>query len=183
MIFWRRREPLHERLAREAGLPLEREPRYETVAPPAMPEVGIHGLHRPRIWDAVVTAEAELPGERLSFVALPDELLVEEGEDGDVSPLAEAVEEEVEPPYRAEAVRRDGTTWAVGARRIVVRELTGAPGDELELTSREGETTLLIDGERSFGTVRELERLRESDYVVRASRLDGDLFELRVDAL
>ena len=182
MIFRRRREPLHERLAREAGLPTEWEPRYE-VAPPAMPEVGIHGLHRPRIWDAVVTAEAELRGERLSFVALPDELLLEEGEEGDLSPLAEAVEVELEPPYRAEAVRHDGATWAVGARRIVVKELPGAPGDELELTVREGETALLADGERSFGTVRELERLREGDYVVRASRLDGDLFELRVDAL
>jgi hypothetical protein len=183
VLFRRRREPLHERLAREAGLPLEWEPRYETVAPPAMPEVGIHGLHRPRIWDAVVTAEAQLPGDRFSFVGLPDELLVEDGEEGDVSPLAEAVEEEIEPPYRAEAVRHHDTTWAVGARRIVVRELAEAPGDELELTSREGETTLLVDGERSFGTVRGLERLRESDYVVRASRLDGDLFELRVDPL
>ena len=183
MLFRRRREPLHERLAREAGLPLEWEPRYETVAPPSMPEVGIHGLHRPRQWDAVVAAEAELPGERFRFVALPDELLVEEGEEADLTPLAEAIEAEVEPPYRADAVRRGETTWAVGARRLVVRELPGAPGDELELTVHEGETTLLVDGERSFGSVRGLEGLRSGDYAVRATRLDGDLFELRVDPL
>jgi hypothetical protein len=47
----------------------------------------------------------------------------------------------------------------------------------------ERETTLLVDGERSFGSVRGLEGLREGDYAVRATRLDGDLFELRVDAL
>jgi hypothetical protein len=181
--FRRRREPLHERLAREAGLPLEWEPEHEIVAPPALPEVGIHGLHRPRIWDAVVAVDAELPGDRFRFVGLADELLVEEGGEGDLSPLAEAVERELSPPYRAEAVRRHGATWAVGAKAIVARELAGAPGDELEQTVHDGETTLLVDGERSFGSVRGLERLRDGDYVVRASRLDGDLFELRVDAL
>jgi hypothetical protein len=183
LIFRRRREPLHERLAREGGLPLEWPPRYEVVAPPSMPEVGIHGLHRPRVWDAVVAVDAELPGDRFVFVGLADELLVEEGEEADLSPLAEAVEAELAPPYRAEAVRRHGSTWAVGARRIVVQELAGAPGDELELTVRERETTLLVDGERSFGSVRGLEGLREGDYAVRATRLDGDLFELRVDPL
>jgi hypothetical protein len=183
VFFRRRREPLHERLAREAGLPLEWEPRYEVVSPPRLPEVGIHGVHRPRLWDAVVAVEAELPGDRFGFVGLADELLVEEGDEADLSPLAEAVEDELPPPYRAEAVRRHGATWAVGARQIVVKELPGAPGDELELTVREGATTLLADGERSFGSVRGLERLRDGDYVVRASRLDGDLFELRVDAL
>ena len=46
-----------------------------------------------------------------------------------------------------------------------------------------GERTLVVDGMPSFGTLRELEALAEGDAVVRASRLDGDLWEVRVDPL
>ena len=38
-------------------------------------------------------------------------LVVEEGPD-DVAPLAEALERELRPPYRAEAVRRGDGLWA-----------------------------------------------------------------------
>ena len=44
-----------------------------------------------------------------------------------------AVERELAPPYRAEAVRREGSLWAVAARRIEVVELPGVAGDEIEL--------------------------------------------------
>jgi hypothetical protein len=181
-----RREPLHERLAREGGLT------GDPLQPPdllaRLSGAGIHGLQRLREWDAVVTVDAPpLRGERAAFVALPEgTLLVEEGDD-DVAPLAEAVEAGLAPPYRAEAVRRHDTLWAVAARAIEVAELTDDPGgDEVVLTSRAGERELLVDGARTFGSIPALERLAEGrfeSYAVRASRLDGDLWEVEVSPL
>jgi len=166
-----RREPLHVRLAREGGIPLD-----EAQARPAWDAAGIHGLHRTREWDAVVAVEApEVEGERASFVALPGgDLVLEEGPDG-LEPLAAALEQEVPPPYRAEAVRREGGLWAVAGRRIEVVELPGVDGQELELSVHGGERTLLVDGERSFGGVPALER---PEHVVRARRIDGELWEV-----
>ncbi len=177
MPFWRREEPLHERLAREGGLgeppPLDPRPAFE---------VGIHGVHRPREWDAVVAAEApELEGEHVQFVALEDSLVVD-GEQ-DVGALAEAVESVLAPPYRAVAVNRGEGRWAVGARAIRVAELQDAPGNELELTVREGQRALRADGKPAFGGVPALERLAEGDVVIRATRIDGDFFEVRIDPL
>jgi hypothetical protein len=156
MGFWRRGEPLHERLAREGGL-VERPPHDSR---PRWGEVGIHGIHRQREWDTVASAEAPgLPGEELRFCALPDGTLVvdEDVPDGVLTPLAEAIEATVEPPYRAEAVRRGELVWAVAARRIEVRELPGNIADELELVE---------DGQVTIGR-----------------RLDGDLFEIDVTPL
>jgi hypothetical protein len=134
-----RREPIHKKLARDAGL--EQADRPEPVDPgPHWGEVGIHGVPRPRRWDAVGSAEAPgLTGDDLHFVALPNgDLVVDEEEPPDtVAPLAEAVEQAIEPPYRAEAVRRGEATWAVAARRVEVAELETA-GDELELTVHDG---------------------------------------------
>ena len=42
---------------------------------------------------------------------------------------------------------------------------------------------LVIDGNRSFGTLPELEALAEGDSVVRAARLDGSLWEVRIDRI
>jgi hypothetical protein len=171
VTFFRRREPLHVRLAREGGMPLG-----EPQAKPVWDASGIHGLHRAREWDAVVTVEApELKGNRASFVAVPDgDLVVEEGPD-DITVLATALESELRPPYRAEAVRRDDALWAVAGRRIEVVELPGTAGEELELTAHGEERTLLVDGERAFGGVPALER---PGHVVRARRIDGDLWEV-----
>jgi hypothetical protein len=166
-----RDEPVHVRLAREGGL-VEREPR----AP--WREVGVHGVQRAREWDATLTTEAEgVDSDAATFVALPDgTLLVEEGPDSSLQQLADAVERELKPPYRARAARVDGDLWGVQARRIEVREIPNQAGDSLELTS-EG---LQIDGRRVFGSVKELEDLGD---VVRAERLDGDLWEVRASAL
>lgn len=179
-----RREPLHERLAREGGL----NPRpLPEAGPPGWMETGIHGVPRHREWDAVVTVEAEgLEGDQARFVALPDEtLLVEEGED--VEPLVEALDDVVQPPYRAEAVRRGENQWAVGVRRIEVIELQDDPeGETLTLTSREGERTLLVDGAPAFGSIPALERLgsaRAESYIVEGQRLTEGLWEVRVTAL
>ena len=69
MGFFRRGEPLHERLAREGGL----------VSQPAAPqrpfwqEPGMTGHFRPRAADAIVTADApDVEGDAVRFVSLPD---------------------------------------------------------------------------------------------------------------
>jgi hypothetical protein len=154
-----------------------------------MVESGIHGVPRPRRWDAVVTADsATLVGDEVHFVALPDGTLVvdEAVPDDSLAPLAEAVEEAMEPPYRAHGVRKSSRVWAVGAHRVDVASLPEQRGDEIELTVHDGKRTLVIDGEREFGGVSALERLggeRHDAYTVRAERLDGDLFEIKIAPL
>jgi hypothetical protein len=170
--LFRRNEPLHERLAREGGL-VAREPR----AP--WREVGIHGMQRVREWDVTQTVEAPgIEGDAATFVVLPDgSVLVEDGADSSLQPLADAIEQELPPPYRARAARQRDDLWAVQAKRIRVVQLRNPPeGEAIELT-RDG---LVVDGERAFGSVPELEGLGD---VVRAERLDGDLWEVTASAL
>src|SRR5919198_736460 len=156
MPFWRR-ESLHQRLAREGGL-LEKPPPPD-ARPPV--ETGVHGVPRPRQWDAVATAQAPaLSGEELEFVALPDgTLLVDDDfDDQALTPLADALEQALRPPYRAHAVHRGGDTWAVAANRIRVVEVPEpVEGDEVELTVANGERTLVVEGEPRFGSVPSLE--------------------------
>jgi hypothetical protein len=187
VAFWRRDdEPLHERRAREGGPGFGGIPPHDTR--PRWGNAGIHGIPRPREWDALVRVadeRIELVADEVRFVALGDGTLVVEGdEEGDLSRLAEAVEAELKPPYRAQAVRTDEGGWTVAAEAIdlvaLSRELEG---EELELTVRHGERMLLVDGAPAFGDTGELERLGEErgdDFVVRASRVDGDLWDVRV---
>jgi hypothetical protein len=176
-----RRKPLHERLAEEGGL----------VEPPTRPlftgvigETGIHGVPRERAYEAVVTTDApDVEGSNARFVGLEDgSLLVEEG-DGDLTALADAIEQEVKRPYRAIAIRRGKVRWAVAAQGLRVVELPEPGGDEVELARRGEERTLVVDGNRVFGTLPELEQLAQGDAVIRAARLDGTLWEVRVDPL
>lgn len=201
MPFWRRgedEEPAHERLAREAGIDLGAEaPSDEPLAPveripllQAFREAGIHGLHRQRQWDAVATAEApELPGDKLDFVTLPDGTLLVEDDvpDGALSPLADALEQELAAPYRAHAVRREGDVWGVAANRIEVVEVPEAvEGDTVSLAVQGEERTLLVDERPAWGDVPTLESFaaqRHRDYVLHAERLDGDLWAVTVNPL
>jgi hypothetical protein len=204
-VFWRRREPLHERLLRQAGLesadigaeppePLVPEPKHPGPPhfglPRAFEQAAVTGLQRVREWDATATIEAAgLEGDAVSFVALPDGSLVVDEEVGDESltPLADAIEEQLRPPYRAHGVRRHGDVWAVAASKIEVVDLEpDVAGDEIELVVHAGERTLTVDGARTFGSAPRLERLaekRSADYVVHASRLDGSLWEVRISPL
>jgi hypothetical protein len=183
--FFRRREPLHERLAREGGMTTQPalDPR------PPLLETGVHGLQRAREWDATVTTDApDVEGDAVRFVALPDgSLLVEEGAEGSLEPLAAAVEQSLRPPYRAQAVRQGDTLWAVQARRIEVLELPDAPGGEtIDLTHTADGSVLAVDDEQVFGPLPALERRgqREGrDFAVHATRLEGDLWEVRAAAL
>jgi hypothetical protein len=151
-------------------------------------ETGIHGVPRQRQWDAVVTVEAEgVVGDTVHFVALPDDtLLVDEGVDAEA--LAAALDDAVDPPYRAEAVRRSETQWAVGIGKIEVVDLGGdsPDGQELTLTWRDGSHELLVDGIQEFGSIPALERLAEGrggSYVVQGHRLVDNLWEVRVTPL
>jgi hypothetical protein len=186
-LFWRR-EPLHERLAREGGLnqaaaaaPLDPRPGWQ--------EIGIHGIQRAREWDATVTADApDIEGDTVRFVALPDgTLLVEDGPDDSFEPLAAAVEQSVGAPYRARAARQGESLWAIQARRIEVLELPdGTQGDAIDLTHTDEGSTLSVDDARVFGSLPRLEErgAREGrDYTVHAERLDGNLWEVRAAAL
>ena len=183
MSLFRRGEPLHVRLAREGGVPLDgrTEPDVTPRLGPTWDASTVHGGLKPREWDLVTAVDLpELRGDRSTFVALSrDEVVVEDGPD-DVEPLAETVERELKPPYRAEAVRRHGTLWAIAARSIELVKLPGVAGDEIELTLRNGVRTLLVDGLPAFGSIPALER---PEHAVRASRVDGETWEVRFDPL
>jgi hypothetical protein len=176
-----RRKPLHVRLAEEGGL-VERStvPLFTGV----IPETGIHGIPRERQYDAVAATDApDAEGSSARFVGLEDgSLLVEEG-DGDLTPLADAIEQEIARPYRANAVRRGETQWAIAAHRLRVVELPEPGGAEVELVVGGEEKPVVGDGTRSGGPMPELEQLAEGDAVIRAARLDGALWEVRVDPL
>ena len=196
MGLFRRRKTLHERLADAGGITdglTEPEPGLAADAPgwdgEQRGEPGIHGVPRARRWDTVASAEAPaLKGDTVHFVALADGTLVvdEDEPDGALSSLAEAVEQAIPPPYRAEAVRKGPETWAVAASRIAVAQVPGLTGDQVELTSTREGRVLRIDGRTTMGSARELERLGETEgteYVVLAKRLDGDLWEVEATAL
>ncbi len=198
MAFFRRRRPLHEQLARAGGLGSALDggsaaPGLAAQAPGwdglQRGEPGIHGVPRARRWDTVATVTAAgIQGDTVHFAAIGDgTLLVEQDEpDEAVRTLADAVEQALEPPYRAEAVRRGAETWAVAARRIQVVEEPGLGGQELELVVRPDGWALRVDGTTTLRRAQALERVGEAlgpERVVRAWRLDGDLWEVEATAL
>lgn len=164
MSLFRRNKPLHQQLAEAAELDIGQRPRAPGAFSGFLHElaadtVGIHGVSRPRVWDLVTSAEADLPGDAVHFASLPDGTLVVEEDvpDGSLVSLAEAIEATLQPPYRAEAVRRGDRVWGVAANRITVKAYPEEEDDELERV--------------------------EDGQVVVGRRLDGDLFEVVVSAL
>jgi hypothetical protein len=198
-LFRRNKETLNEQLLREAGLDPaqvlgDAPPRPAPFEPPQsiVSAVGLpHDLRLgPKEWDATVTVTApNLAGDRIEFTTLPngDVIVSEESGDADLSPLADAIENRVTPPYRAVAQRQDGDMWAVGAKRIEVAQIPFPDGDKLELSKRGEDRELRVDGDSSDAPVPpELERLGERvgpDFLVEAERIDGDSWEVRVTAL
>jgi hypothetical protein len=143
--------------------------------------VGIHGVPRPRTWDAVASAHApELTGDGVAFVVLEDGTVVVEDDvpDESVVPLADALDERLQSPYRAAAIRKSGDVWAAIAERVAIVELPNVEEDEIELTVVDGERNLTLDGERTIRPLLALDALAEQhgDVVVHAERVDGDLF-------
>ena len=159
------------------GGPLDTGPRWG--------EVGIHGVHRQREWDAVSIAEApEFAGTEARFVVLADGLILAETDDLGLEPLAAALEGSIQAPFRGEAVRRGDGLWAVAGRRVQVVEVPeNVDGDRVTLTLRDGERTLEIDGMTAFGSIPTLEQLGGDGVVVTALRLDETLWEVELTRL
>jgi hypothetical protein len=198
-LFKRRQETLNEQLLREAGL----DPAQvlgEALPPPPQPEptpsvlatVGVPDGSRvgPKEWDATFAVPVPgLPGNRIEFTTLPngDLIVDEEAGDADLSPLADAVERSLGPPYRAVAARQEGDLWGVGAKRIEVAQIPFARGDSLELSNKDSWEEFRVDGQPSDAAIPPaLEQVGERagpDYFVKAERIDGDLWEVRVSAL
>ena len=127
----------------------------------------------------------------MHFVALADgdrTLIVDEDEpDDSVAPLADAVEETLDPPYRAVGRRQSEDVWAVGAVRVDVVELPqGFVGDSVELTSVDGRRELKLDGHESQIELPALEEIgarRGGDYVLRAERITDTTWVVETDVL
>jgi hypothetical protein len=199
-LFRRRQETLNEQLLREAGLDPTQLLGDSPQQPPPVLEppksmLGAAGLPDgsgvgPKEWDAAVTAAApDLEGDRVEFTTIPDGdvIVSEEAGDADLSPLADAVERRVRPPYRAVATRQSGDLWAIGAKRIEVARIPFSRADKLALSQHADASELRVDGEPSDAAVPpELERLGRAagdNFYVEAERIDGDLWEVRVTAL
>ena len=132
MGLFRRRseETLNEILMREAGLGEQASPQ---PAAPVVPEPATPlalrdpSVAAPRTADAMVVVRApQLSGSSIEFVTLPsgDVIVEEEQGDADLSPLADAVEATLPPPYRAHARRQHADFWGVAAARIDVRSFS-----------------------------------------------------------
>jgi hypothetical protein len=196
MRLFGRRQPLHRALAEAGGLSLgDGTPRPGlSAAPPDWDgeqrgEPGIHGVPRARRWDAVVAARApDLAGDTVHFVALGDGSLVvdEEQPDDALTPIADALETRLAPPYRAEAVRRDGSLWGVAGRRILLVREPAIDGEEAELVVNAAGRTLIVDGAQRVAHAPALEAAgahEAREFVVRATRVDEELWEVEVAPL
>jgi hypothetical protein len=181
-----RRQKTEEQLLQDAGLEgirLQQLSLLERLGVPIGNAVG-----QPD-WDVSVTANAPgLPGDRIAFTTLPggDVLVDPEQGDADVSALADAVERDLAPPYRALAGRQAGDLWGVLASRIDVERIAWSNGDTLELSRKDSWQELRVDGSPSMARAPALEQLGEGagpDFFVKAERLDGDLWEVRVTVL
>jgi hypothetical protein len=191
--LFRRGEPIHEKLAREGGLDLPRGVN-EVAGPPVMDArhplwqvAGIHGIPRVREWDAVTSAEApELPGDETDFVALEDGTIFTDDDlpDEALTPLADALENLLEAPYHALALRQAADVWSVAAMRVTVVEVPeDIPGDKVELAVNEGERTIRLDDAETRADLPTLEQFASQQFgsfVLRATRLDDRLWEVTV---
>jgi hypothetical protein len=197
-LFRRRTETLNEQLLRQAGLdPAQLLRDRPPPAPHELPKSVLATLGLPdgsgvgpKEWDACVTVAAPaLSGSRVEFTTIPngDVIVSEEAGDADLSPLADAVERNVSPPYRAVAARQNGDLWAVGAKRIEVARIPFPDADKLALSQHGDDRELRVDGEPSDAAIPpELEQLGAAagdSFYVETERIDGDLWEVRATAL
>ncbi len=175
---------------REAGLAADDGSDDDEVPAPlphAVHDASI-GIPRPREFDSLTVVEAPgLEGEAVEFVALADgDLVVLEQEgDGDLSPLADAVESRLDPPYRARGVRHTDILWSLAAIPVAVVRME-AEGSIVDIAMHADERTATVDHEPTRERFQELERLGEAagpNYVVHAERLDDDLWQARVTPL
>ncbi len=137
----------------------------------------------------MASARSDAEGDEAVFVLLDEGRLIPlHGAREVMEAAAGALEGELDTPYRALAVRREGDAWAVGAVAIEVAELPAdTEGDELLLTvTEEGERALEVDGRPTLEGIEPIERAgggRYDAYVLHATRLDERLWEIGIDPL
>jgi hypothetical protein len=137
----------------------------------------------------VAAARSVAEGDEAVFVLLDHGRLIPlHGARETMEAAARALEGELDTPYRALAVRREGDAWAVGAVAIEVAELPAdTEGDELLLTvTEEGERALEVDGRPTLEGIEPIERAaggRYDAFVLHATRLDERLWEIGIDPL
>ncbi len=146
---------------------------------------GVMGVGPGRTWDAVIAAHAPgLTGDSVTFTALDDGTLIvsEDIPDGSLSPVADALEEMVPPPYRAAAARNEGDMWTAVAESVQIVALAGVGADEIELTSVGGERTLTLGTDVTSDALPPLDALaaEHDDVAIHAERVDGDLYAVDV---
>jgi hypothetical protein len=139
---------------------------------------------------ATLTAAVDAPGlagDAIDFVAADAGAAVVLGQQQSADlllPFRTRVETELTPPYRAHAERKDGDTWTLEAHATRIERFTH-DGEELELTHRDGLSTLVVDGQPREGTVPRLEVVGLTaagpSFVARATHLRDDLWDVRVD--
>jgi hypothetical protein len=148
----------------------------------------LRGPEGAKPFDVFVLARAHgLEGNETIFWSLPDgELVVDEKGTANASALADAVEKKLSRPYKAVATRQTDDLWSVGAIAIEVARIVFEGGDFLALGHDEV-NAFAVDGEPSSARIpRELEEVGERHaphYYVEASRIDGDIWEVRVSKL
>ena len=145
---------------------------------------GLTGVARSRgPWDVVTSAHApDLPGDTFSFVALADGTLVVDDDvpEGSGTPLAEAVERELQRPYEAVAVRREDEDglWRVAAVDVLVAPAApDDPSERVDLARVGDEVAAAVDGDESVAGVApagllDLLAQLEGDAALTAERLD-----------
>ncbi|HKD93778.1 MAG TPA: hypothetical protein VKB43_03620 [Gaiellaceae bacterium] len=192
-LFRRRTETLNEQLLREAGLD-QKDPRPVPLEPPKS-TLAINGVVDgsgvgPKEWDVATMAVVQsVSGKWVEFITLPngDVIVDRDVRNVDLTPLVDAIEEHLSPPYRAYATRQTGTLWGVGAKRIQVAQIPFPSGDTLELTRSPGNDEFNVDGEPSDEAVPpELEAVGTAigeSFYVEAGRIDGDFWEVKATVL
>jgi len=176
-FFRRNEETLNEQLLREAGIDQPRDPRVPAPGPSSI------FVPRSASWDVTATVRAAgIAGTEARFVTLPtgDVIVDVETGDADLSPLADAVERQLKPPYRAHATRLHEDLWGITADPIDVRTFS-CEGDDVEVVSRGGEISVTVDGRPSDLRIPELEE--RGDYAAHAARIDGDFWEVEAHPL
>ena len=127
-------------------------------------------------------------GDYAVFVALPERLLiVEEQEgDGDLGVLADAVENRLEAPYRARALRVDERRFVVVAGQIETVELPGLDGEELVVFALpDGQRTVVLDGASYRLASPEVESILEESApcLLRLENVDESVWEISLELL
>jgi hypothetical protein len=191
MGLFRKKETYNEQMLREAGLDrvVLNTPQPAPDSEATTPGEGTTDDSRStREWDLVTTVLAQIHGHRVDFMTLPNgDLIVIVGNgDDDFAPLADAIEEHVSVPYTAIATRRDGNVWTVRAKRIDVDVFQFPDADVLELTQSDGVSEFDVDGEPSDATppavLQQLGERQAGDFRVKAERIDGDYWEVKVSS-